>query len=1544
MGDIMEYRYRKHQIFKKKLDVPSFILNSVYKDTLTIKEMVEYDLIDKIPMTCLKEEERELAEKFGIEKFRDFDWDLLRVYISINSGIKKPMEYLKELDSSTEDLSLAIYEYLKDKIDLSNYTDRMKQVYKNRFFTEEEFKDGELEHIESMKRKFNNGYLSLSEMIYYLSLLEDKDLSYCLLRDKENTENITQEQLRDVMSNNSDLFFVLKSTGLKIVEAISLIASKDQQKIEDIIKEKYEEILFDEHKLIDFQDTRRLENKHYKLIFKYFSLEKFLRAHNSYPSKELIEELNSNPNLIFDTKIPFVTFCNYYAISFVSKYGLQNVIEFDNECGNFFAKNDGQMLKIFDDMYLHYDHSGEFAIKPWDQERLYTKDEFYLAMRKMIVHGPTNWDYSGQAPDYRKMTGEFLVRNADLFMADNAPEELKQKFYTKSLDPKDIMEHPEYIEFLKGKDLSSCFKLRQISVVKNKEDMFGSYYENLYKYLLKNYGFDKTIKTITEYYEPLERFYDYENNGYRHDYHYTFKFLENGSFEDLKETLDSFTRHIILKEQQPYPKIIPDSLKNAYPEMFLSDDAPQELKDTFYQRTIDATFLKNNPQYREYLIGKSPEIFFKNIIIGYNDTEFKRRMTAPQTNFSNFIIERFGYEAFFKLIDDNYGKVLEELQKAKSTGKLVIDDTTSLEGVYTSIDKKLYRTILRGYIKYDLSVPEHFQSQYPQLFLDSNTPGEIQNKFYNREFTLEDFKQDESLLQYFENTNIACGLPTQYAWLINLFDKQNIMESNINRLKILDAYIKINDTMLQETFKNFVTTNYNKLDYRNLDYVAQVLYRLSYSNSAEIYNFRNELATQILATKEPLESLERIEEIFLKNNLPTVGKIFSTYEILHPNFAGFESSNNSKMSPTLKHKSIKGKQITLFSDLLKAAFASNNKSVKKYLDNIERGYAIYLELINNKTTYEEFSELDKQEFITFRNHLITLYNNTYKGKKSETDLEPTENILQDVNNLAKLFAPNGNMNYNLADRVISMYCHFAGFDTLEEAKKYFVESVRQADIRNRERAQSPMVLEEGDFIKGIGDIKYLKTILQNGSVSKEFLGASASSDATPLDTDLSRITKVSETTEATINGTAATSYGSIMFVLKNDDRFVTTRTKGGPETPQADKLTKLEVFHTGVCDTATSDHYGIRTGFASSVIDYIISEDKRVGLEIALNGFYIPVVNQKGEVIFTPQDYDIIREKMSGLSHYNSGEYIFSTNLETPGVSELQSQILESNKQTEVKRAIINAHVKETLMELGLTLKTQMDGDISQGTVELIDTGSTGRGTNKPFEGDFDFMMRLDKSILNDSNALNKIKAALLKGFGRTNQEGIIGSGDFRLKNVELDGVTVDIDITFTEKTDKISYSTDMALQDRLETIKKQSPEKYSYVVANILLAKQILKEAGVYKPNRGETPQGGLGGVGIENWILQHGGSFIDACTTFLKASKGRTFEDFKKIYVIWDFGENHLAERRGHYIHDNFVSGNMTEEGYLKMQKAILTYLKTKNLINEEDNDFDDDGGMKV
>lgn len=1334
----MKYRYSRWQLFAKKLNVPKDIQEKIYNSNLSLKDYINYDLIDKIPFFCLSSNARSLAytlEEDGLKRLKttDLDLNLVERYAEdINHSLFR-------YDIIPDNIIEIIYQIIIPQTSNDEKKDFLKTLLKNQF----QMSDEEIE-------RFNNNY--------------------------ENTLNI-------LLNNNKFLNdFDIRKFIKNIIEM-----HDDKDKIRDYFSQYTDEILANTHrKYGDYREPIKLSNDEYKEIFKYSSLEAYLKKINEYRAGLLIEELSKLPdNYIFSIPIPFSVLDNYRVLDFIGIYGLKNIVDFDNECGHFFTKNNCEMLNLMYDMYLHYadnerdpkkniyvrenfrDENGNYVDRP------YNKDDFYEAMKRMIIYGPSDWNYADKAPDYRDMTGEFRVRNSELFISEEAPEELQKMFYTKSITPQLLLEHPEYIQFLKGKDLSSCLKNREIQV-EGSNALYG--YENIYKFIGSKTDFNGVMNFITEYSDVLDIVFDRRISDH---YQYETKFSINDDIGQMQNRINETFIKLFVEKGLPFPKVIPQSMKNSYPLYFLPDEAPQEIKE----------------------------------------------------------------------------------------------------------------------------------------------------KFYKREFNILDFAANPELFNMFEKTNIACGFPLDMSWIIPLFENSDsIKMSNYYRIKVISAYSKIQDVELQKAFKEYVMEFGTNIDVEKIEYVSEVLSRLSLSNSSEIFTFRKELATQILKSNNPLESLSKIEDVFIRNNIPTVGKIYSCFEILHPDFQGF-NFESSMVSPVLKKSSTMSKKVTVFSDLIKSSFGSNNRSVNAYLKNIEFGSRLYESIKSGQIQFDSLGETEMRELNTFCSHLATLYNNTMKAKKSNETFKSTGYVLTDILELSKKLSPDGTLDYNLADRVIRMFCGFTGIDTLEQAKEYIERKVKTADSRNRNASSSDMVLEQGDFIKGIGGITYLRNILQNGSVSKEYLGSSAGSDATPLDTDISMIMSSDGTISEKMGATAASSYGPIWFVLKNDDRFITTRTSS--ETLEAKRdMSKMEVFYTGVLGQG---HYGIRTGFASSEINYIVMDnyDPRVGLEIAMNGFYIPVANKEGKIVFTPKDYDELRTKMSGLSYFDENNYTFSENLITEETEYFAQQIEQSNFEVQAKRERINSIIKKSLEELGLHLKTNIDGDLTEGFVELIDTGSTGRGTNKPGDGDFDFMMRLDKTILSNPTRLNELKQTILRNLGRENYSELTGTGDFRLKSVQIDtDMSVDIDITFTEKTDKVSYSTDMALQDRLATIQKNDPEKYKYVVANILLAKQVLKKAEAYKPNRGEIPQGGLGGVGIENWILQNGGSFIDAAKSFVEAAEGKSFPEFQTTYQIWDFGDNHLAERRGLYSHDNFVSNNMSEAGYHKMVQALKEYLKSMEI----------------
>lgn len=1507
----MNYKYQRRQIFGKRLKVPKDILNKVYNCYLSFNEFIDYQLEDKIPISCIKESDRRIVSKFGIDKCRELDWELINKSLYYNNINFR--DILMSIDSKTEDINNTLYELVKNQIRSRDYTSKMRKVYANRLFDISQISDTNTRRI---MNEFNDGKTTLKEMVSNWNLFKNKDLDFCLLNDNENQNHITSTMLKEFMSNYGNLVsLIIENNDIyTFINNIFSFNSKEEEKI--YIKKFTDDILNKTLKGNDgSKSTIKLTDSQYKEIFMYSSAGDYLKLFHNDETSSISKELEKLPqDYISSINIPFSELLNSNIFYFINELGLKNIVDFDNENGNFLTKDNCKMLELIRNKYLNenVDSSDERNFIDFYDEngmrRPYTKDEFYEIMRRIIVNRPSNI-----TDDYRDLNGEFRTRNPELFISEQAPMELQNLFYTKQITPSIILEHPEYIEFLKGKNLNSCFEIISVNVKNNDEK---AYFKSFWKFIGDKTDSDEFMKFIMEYSDVL----DIVLNGKEsNSYQYSIKFSIDDDMNNISSKINETLKKLIIEKGIIYPTHIPKNMKEEYPTLFLDENAPEELKKVFYNRTISTEFILSNPSYKEFLKNIDLGALFKYMpVIAINENnEYEGEISLIDG-----IKQVFGFNDTFDVML-LYGKYIEKIFSNTKFKDFKFNLKFTKDGLLDELDKQILKLIIEGNIKYDENIPSHFKNNNPTLFLGENIPQEIKNKFYNREFTLKDFNDNPELFEMFDKTNIACGFSEDMSWIITLFeDLDDFKKANYNRMKVILAYSKIQDAISKQVFKETIMNLGSDVNIEKIEYISEIISRLSLSNSSEMFTFRYELASQLLNSNNPLESLNKIENVFIKNNIPVVGKIYSCFDILHPDFQGF-NFESSTISPVLKKSSTTSKKIIVFSDLIKASFGSNNRSVNDYLKNIEFGSNLYESMKSGQVQFDLLSEMEKHELLIFRNHLSTLYDNTMKGKSENDTFISSENILNDILELSKRLSPDGTLDYNLADRVIKMFCGFAGIDTLEQAKRYVEKKVKTADLRNREASNSDMILTQGDFIKGIGDIKYLGNILQNGSVSKEYLGSCAGSDSTPLDTDVSMITSAEGTIKEKMSTTAANDYGPIWFVLKNDDRFITTRTNSETLDVKRD-LSKMEVFYTGVLG---QDHYGIRTGFASSEINYIVMEnyDSRVGLEIAMNGFYIPVANKEGKIVFTPKDYDDLRKKMSGLSYFGEQNYSFSNNLITEETKYLAEQIEQSNCEVQLKREKINKVIKKSLEEIGLHLKTNIDGDLTEGFVELIDTGSTGRETNKPGDGDFDFMMRLDRKVLENPLKLNELKQTILKNIGKENTSEVTGTGDFRLKNVEIDNDTnVDIDITFTNKTDKILYSTDMALQDRLSTIQSNDSEKYKYVVSNILLAKQVLKKAEAYKPNRGDVPQGGLGGVGIENWILQNGGSFIDAAKSFVEASEGKSFEEFKTIYQIWDFGDNHLAERRGQYSHDNFVVNNMSESGYQKMLQALKDYLK--------------------
>lgn len=798
---------------------------------------------------------------------------------------------------------------------------------------------------------------------------------------------------------------------------------------------------------------------------------------------------------------------------------------------------------------------------------------------------------------------------------------------------------------------------------------------------------------------------------------------------------------------------------------------------------------------------------------------------------------------------------------------------------------------------------------------------------------------------------------------LNYCDMKNIFSAN--DIYALDKYKLLNNCSIKDSFIHYYIQN--KIPIDKIDFLCDLINRLNLSNSVELANFQGVIFDELLKTDDSMEKFEAIEKIFVKNNVPVFAKIFKCFQILYPELSKTFKFDNQIISPELAKLNFNGSNLdklnknvspndmrlqVIFNDLFRISLGSNNHSLKEYIKNIENGNTLYICLLAGNISYDELSALQKETLDIFIAHLETLIENSKYSLDGDYD---RLSALEKIKIIGKNFKITSR--YDLPDRIVRHFLYFAGINSFEELKDKMENIVISKDKINQERGRelekSKFTLETGDFIRGVGNEFDLINSLHLGNVCKEYLGSingTSHSDATPLDIDLSRITYDKSNAESISNTPSGLGgYGNFYIVIKHDNPNMTiSRDSNGDKNVLYDP-SKFEMFK-----TLADNHYGVRTGISSTDIDYImINGDydiSKLKFEIAKNGFYIPVVNVDGNLLYTVDEYNNLKEKMKGLSYYDAEEYTLSTeHLYFPGIEEIIADMHEDREKQIKKRKALQTTISNIISSSGLGIdKINMNPtpDLSNNIADLIEIGSTSRGTNVPNDSDYDFILKVGKQqVLQNSNAILSKFNEYFKP-----KENNSHTNRFRGSNINIEGLDlpVDIDISIDQKRNSEIYFSDTSLQDRLNNIERQYPKDYEAVLANIVYAKELLKKEGCYKPHKSDSSQSGLGGIGVENWILQNGGSFYSAAKSFYDASADKSFDEFKKVYKVWDFGQNHEPREKNGIIYpfDEYVYDNMAENGYQKMRevcKKYLEFVKSGKLDLAENEQLENDISIK-
>ena len=232
-----------------------------------------------------------------------------------------------------------------------------------------------------------------------------------------------------------------------------------------------------------------------------------------------------------------------------------------------------------------------------------------------------------------------------LFLDPTAPEELKERFYSKSITLQYLMDNKDknIIPYLVSKDINIAIKILGKST-------YSSAGTNLAGEILFADASQKDILEILSTYGPyLERISvkDLKNKE-------SLFSKENGFSKDY---IEEVIYNAVCMGRIIYDEDAPSFLREKNPKLFLPDDAPSDLKDAFYHRkNTYFTFytLAEHPEWKVYL----KDVDIKQALLVNNQQGYK----------VNKYFDFFGEELASKFA----------LNKSRTVGSMVLQDNIEL--------------------------------------------------------------------------------------------------------------------------------------------------------------------------------------------------------------------------------------------------------------------------------------------------------------------------------------------------------------------------------------------------------------------------------------------------------------------------------------------------------------------------------------------------------------------------------------------------------------------------------------------------------------------------------------------------------------------------------------------------------------------------------------------------------------------------------------------------------------------------------------------------
>lgn len=778
------------------------IINEIklgYIKTFPSFDIIPKEMIDSFPHVFIKEElPKEIIEKYyngklSIAEIRHYsdvlknkdleigihgDWHkraINKIFGGILNYIEKvPKEYDNIIESYLNHITHDEIEKLQQQEVSTIITDAIKVILKTNYYIE-------IVSLEELYACLK--YVSVEEIFQEEKLREF--ITKCgfenIIEFNRRHDNILELKGEYSWGNN---LLTLMSNYSDTIESNRII--DDNQKLTYVLGKIIHKMRFNN----DYETRNLLEsrNRELSIVFPnefvdYELLDKILKDKSEAEKEETIKKLeigfnrtlddllyvlNANPSLLpalenknlntekYDKRLKY----------FYLRVGTLRFLEITSKYGNLVS----QILNS-----LHLSKHEEFILQM-------IEEDYELKINSYVY----NFLSSGsvRTVDISTLPKSFRKTYPELFIDENAPEELKKRFYGKNnyehyflLEMQDLCKHKEWLPFLMNVDLKKCLESNLIGVYNSKE--------NTDHHLLQQMNFYEALGLKFNQAEILDFIGKYGSWIKSNQLNLDISLEKEEQLNYILENIYKSIKGKLVYHDDNMPK----EFQEKYPKLFLDENSPDLLKSCYYQKKISPRSIQEHPEWKYWLTDKDISIACENNVLVF---------------VNNCIRLGFDNNKIFEFFE-KYGEYL-------GICNVKINHITedNIEEIDNFIKQEIFYAITVNGKRYNEDAKAIIGEEYPELFLEEYAPEELKKYFYNSDnrhiMNFKVLSYNKEWLPFLKGKNLLHSLSkSDYSdaplkKYFELFGEEKAIKFGISRTETVEQMIQSNQVELMKNW------------------------------------------------------------------------------------------------------------------------------------------------------------------------------------------------------------------------------------------------------------------------------------------------------------------------------------------------------------------------------------------------------------------------------------------------------------------------------------------------------------------------------------------------------------------------------------------------------------------------------------------------------------------------------------------------------------------------------------------------------------------------